>query len=99
MASQQQWPFFFFFFFAVHLLEWMEEEEEEDEEVEEDEGNLYVRGRTAMETRHEHTAIHWKSSSLTGSNYFWDTLKNILEKNTCYATGFFFFFFTRFLLH
>ena len=81
----------FFFFFAVHLLEWMEEEEEE--EVEEDEGNLYVRGRTAMETRHEHTAIHWKSSSLTGSNYFWDTLKNILEKNTCYATGFFFFFF------
>lgn len=25
-----------------------------------------------METSHEHTAIHWKFSSLTGSNYFWD---------------------------
>lgn len=25
-----------------------------------------------METSHEHTAIHWKSSFLASSNYFWD---------------------------
>lgn len=28
--------------------------------------------RTVMETSHEHSAIHWKFSSLTGSNYLWD---------------------------
>ena len=28
--------------------------------------------RTVMETSQEHTAFHWKFSSLTGSNYFWD---------------------------
>lgn len=56
--------FFFSFFFVVHLLELMVEEEGEEE-------TCTCTCVPVMETCHEHTAIHWKFSSLTGSSYFW----------------------------
>lgn len=45
-----------------------------------------------METSHEHTAIHWKFSSLTGSNYFWD-IKEYTGREQVLCNSFFFFFY------
>lgn len=45
-----------------------------------------------METSHEHTAIHWRFSSLAGSNYFWDikeyTGKEQVLRNRFYEISF-----------